>query len=118
MQNISDLKEEITVAIAGRIEAEIKAEFAQGLGDAFLRIQINDLNAMLQSNPSGVALYYKVSVIEIPSIMDILLLDPYSIVTTVDTLLKSVNDITLGRDGIVSKEIAFRVIAAHHYPYL
>ena len=104
-QNISDLRDEVVVALAGRVEAEINAELLQGLGSAFLKIQISDLNTLFQKRPSGVALYYRVSSVSIPSIIDILLLDPYSIVTTVDKLFKSVNDMTLGRNGIVSKRI-------------
>ena len=102
-QNITSLNEEVVVALAGQVEAEINAELFEGLGGAFLKIQISDLNTLFQKKPSGVALYYRVSTVSIPSIIDILLLDPYSIVTTVDKLFKSVNDMTLGRNGIVRK---------------
>ena len=102
-ESIDAVEDEIVVALVGRVEAEITAEFLQGLGSAFLKIQISDLNTLFQRKPSGVALYYKVSSVKIPSIIDILLLDPYSIVTTVDSLFKSVNDMTLGRQGIVRK---------------
>ena len=57
---------------------------------------------MVQQKPGAVAIYYKVSVVEIPSFLDILLLDPTAIIDAVDGLFKSFNELTLGRQGIVT----------------
>ena len=100
--SIGALADEISVAIRGQVVAEIEAEFLGGLGDAFMRIQISDINNVIQRKPGAVALYYKVSVVEIPTFIDILLMDPVAIVNAVDSLFKSVNDLTLGRQGIVT----------------
>ena len=67
-----------------------------------MRIQISDINNVIQGKPGAVALYYKASVIEMPNLIDILLMDPVAIVDAVDGLFKSVNDLTLGRQGIVT----------------
>ena len=96
------LKEQITFAIKGQVAAEIEAEFLGGLGNAYMRIQISDINNIIQRKPGAVALYYKVSVVQKPSFLDILLMDPVAIVNAVDGLFKTVNDLTLGRQGIVT----------------
>jgi hypothetical protein len=100
--SIGALADEISVAIGGQVVAEIEAEFLGGLGDAFMRIQISDINNLIQRKPGAVALSYTVSVVEIPTLLDILLMDPVAIVDAVDSLFKSVNDLTLGRQGIVT----------------
>ena len=100
--SIGALIDEVAVAIRGQVVAEINAEFLGGLGEAYMRIQISDINNIIQRKPGAVALYYKVSVIKIPSLLDILLLDPVAVVDTVDSLFKTVNDLTLGRQGIVT----------------
>jgi hypothetical protein len=100
--SISTLADEISVAIAGQILARIDAEFVGGLGSAVMKIQISDINNVIQRKSGAIALYYKVSMTEIPSLLDILLLDPVAIVNAVDSLFKSVNDLTLGRQGIVT----------------
>ena len=82
--------------------AEIEAEIFGGLGNAFMKIQISDINNVVKQKPGAVAIYYKVSVVEIPSFLDILLLDPTAIIDAVDGLFKSFNELTLGRQGIVT----------------
>ena len=102
MSTIGALANEISVAIKGQVIAEVEAVFLGGLGNAYMRIQISDINNVIQRKPGAVALYYEVSVVEIPTFIDILLLDPVAIVDSVDSLFKSVNDLTLGRQGIVT----------------
>ena len=102
MSTIGALANEISVAIKGQVIAELEAVFLGGLGNAYMRIQISDINNVIQRKPGAVALYYEVSVVEIPTFIDILLLDPVAIVDSVDSLFKSVNDLTLGRQGIVT----------------
>ncbi len=40
---------------------------------------------------------------KMPTILDVLLLDPAAIVDAVDGLFKAANDLTLGKNGIVTK---------------
>jgi hypothetical protein len=42
----AELVNEISVVVKGQILAEINAEFLGGLGNAYIRIQIRDLNSM------------------------------------------------------------------------
>jgi len=49
--SIGALANEISVAIKGQVIAEIEAEFLGGLGDAFMRIQISDINNVIQRKP-------------------------------------------------------------------
>ena len=102
VSSIGALADEISVKIKGQVVAEINAEFLGGVGDAFMRVQISDINNIIQQRPGAVALYYKVSTVQIPSFLDILLMDPVAIVDAVDGLFKTVNDLTLGRQGIVT----------------
>ena len=102
VSNIGSLEDEVGVVVKGRVEAEIEAEFLDGLGSAFMRVQISDINNVILRKPGAVALYYKASMAQIPTALDILLLDPVAVVNTVDRLFKSVNDLTLGRQGIVT----------------
>ena len=102
VQNVGALGDEMEVAISGRVEAKIDASLFGDLGKASLTIQISDINNLIQGKSGAVAIYYEVSRIQIPSLLDILLLDPFSIVSTVDMLFKTVNDMTLGRKGIVT----------------
>ena len=102
VSSIGALGNEISYNIRGQVSAELDAELAGGIGKAFMRIKISDINSLIQKKPGAVALYYKVSTIGKPSFLDILLMDPVAIVNAVDSLLKSVNDLTLGRRGIVT----------------
>ena len=84
MSTIGALANEISVAIKGQVIAEVEAVFLGGLGNAYMRIQISDINNVIQRKPGAVALYYEVSVVEIPTFIDILLLDPVAIVDSVE----------------------------------
>ena len=102
VSGIKALGKEISVAVRGQVEAEIEAVFLRGLGEAFCRLKISDINNIIQRKPGAVSLYYKVSTVEVPSILDVLLMDPVAIVDAVDNLFKLINDLTLGRRGIVT----------------
>ena len=102
VSSIGALADEISIAFKGQVMAEIEAEIFGGLGNAFITIQISDINNVVQQKPGAVAIYYKVSVAEIPSFLDLLLLDPTAIIDAVDGLFKSFNDLTLGKQGIVT----------------
>lgn len=102
VSSIKALADQILVAIQGQVAAKIDATFFGGLGDASMSIRISDINNVIQRKPGAVSFYYKVSKIEKPSFMDLLLMDPVAMVDAVDNLFKIVNDLTLGRRGIVT----------------
>ena len=97
-----DLGDEIEVAVKGQVHAELYAVYLGGLGDAFLRIQISDINNVIQGKPGAVAFYWKATFFEVPSILDILLTDPVAIVDAIDRLIQPLSDMTLGRNGAVT----------------
>ena len=86
----------------GQVVAEINVEFKYGLGNALMIIQISDINNMLEGKPGAVDLFYEATPVEIPNLIEILLMDPGAIIEGVDTLFKAVNDLTLGRQGVVT----------------
>jgi hypothetical protein len=102
VSGIGALGKEIGVSVGGQLKAEIEAVFLCQMGDAHLSIHISDINYVIQRQPGAVSLFYTVSIIEVPSIVDILLMDPRAIVDAVDNLFKLVNDLTLGRRGIIT----------------
>ena len=58
----------------------------------------------MQKNPGAIFVSYQVELFNIPSsFLDLLLLDPAAIVDAVDGLFKTASDLTLGKDGIVTK---------------
>lgn len=77
-------------------------ELFGGMGAAYMSIRISDINNVIRKKPGAIALYYKVSSIQLPSFLDILLLNPVAVVNAIDNLFKQVNDLTLGRQGIVT----------------
>lgn len=46
---MSKLVDQISVAVKGQVQAELEVEFLGGLGDAYIRILISDINSMLQT---------------------------------------------------------------------
>ena len=102
INNMTHLLNEITVAIRGQIQAEIEIEFLGGLGGAFIGLEISDINNAIHQKPGAVSLYYNVTIVDKPTFIDMLLVDPVAIVNAVDRLFKAVNDLTLGRKGIVT----------------
>ena len=103
MPSFFDLGDEIAVAVKGQVHAEIYAVYLAGLGDAYLRIDISDINNIIQGKPGAVAFIWEVSFFEMPSILDVLLYDPSGIVDAIDRLFQPLSDMTLGRKGAITE---------------
>jgi hypothetical protein len=97
-----DLLNDVSAAIRGQVAAEIEILLAGGLGWAFMSMQISDINNLLQGKDGAVAFVFESSILEKPSFIDLLLLNPRAIVNAIDSLFKSVSEFTLGRRGIVT----------------
>jgi hypothetical protein len=100
--SIEALVDQIAVSYRGQILAEIRVELMYALGNAIMTIHINDINNVIQRRPGAVTVYYDVSVAKFPSFLEILLMEPAAIINSVDNIFKLVNDMTLGRQGIVT----------------
>ena len=58
---------------------------------------------MAAKKQEGLSIIYTASVVEIPSLLTILLMDPAAIVDAVDDVFKAANDLSFGRTGIVTR---------------
>jgi hypothetical protein len=74
VSGIGALGKEIGVSVGGQLKAEIEAVFLCQMGDAHLSIHISDINYVIQRQPGAVSLFYTVSIIEVPLIINILLI--------------------------------------------
>lgn len=133
VSSVSKLVDSISPSVAGGFVANINAKFGGGLGSASLIISASDLNgkswailiernnsslfltfchrinimsyliALAAKKQEGLSIIYTASVVETPSLLTILLMDPAAIVDAVDDVFKAANDLSFGRTGIVTR---------------
>ena len=106
--SIGDLVKELDASITGQVSGIVRAEFVgvPGNANAFVQFDIADMNNMLdpKKRPSAISVFYQANIdFEVPSFLDILLMDPKGIVEAVDGIFKSAHDLSMGRNGIVTK---------------
>lgn len=69
-----------------------------------MQFSISDINNLIQQKPGAFAVFYEVTFeLSIPSFIDILLMDPEGIVNAVDGIFKEAEELSLGRNGVVTK---------------
>ena len=106
--SIGKLVDEVAVAFSGRVSGTAEAEF-RGLppgakAEAFVQFDISDINNLINKKPGAISSFYQVKFeISIPSFLDILLMDPFSIIKAIDGVFETAEKYSLGRQGIVTK---------------
>lgn len=103
-----NLVDELDVTISGRIEGRVEADLAVplgfGNGHALVEFSVSDVNNLIQQTPGAFAVFYEVSFeVEVPSFIDILLMDPEGIVNALDGVFKQAESFSLGKNGVVTK---------------
>lgn len=98
------LVDELDVAIAGRVDATVNATILGGLGYAKVRLKIPNINNVIQKNKGAVAVVYEAKIeAGLPSFIDLLLLDPNSIINAVGNVFDQAEKYSLGSEGVLSK---------------
>lgn len=105
--SVSALKDAVGVSFAGGLKGSVKASLVgvPGEAGAFIELFLPDINCILQQKPSCISIFFETNLIgfDIPSFLDILLMDPRGIIEAVDGLLQFVEDLTIGTKGVVTK---------------
>jgi hypothetical protein len=102
------LIKEVGLSFDGRLQADISAGIPLLFSSATIELDI-DLDNWLRGNGG---FYFNHSVvassIELPSLLDILLLEPENIIDALDDMVQTAEDAALGEDGAVTKlEVPF-----------
>ena len=106
--SVSVLKNAVAVSFAGGLrgsaDAKLKGLPEQCSPGAFIQLFLSDINCILQKKPGCISVVYQANFgCDIPSFLEILLMDPKGIIDAVDTLLQSVEDLTIGTKGVITK---------------
>ena len=101
----SSLVDSLDVAIAGRVTGSINATLANNFGNAHIKLDVSDLNNIIQKKPGAIAVVYnaRVNKLELPSFIDLLLLDPESIIEAVSKVFDNIESFSLGSQGVLSQ---------------
>lgn len=102
----SGLTNAVDITISGQISGSLTASFREFPGSATLEFIIADINNAINNNPGAAAITYAISSInlpEFPSVIGLFLSDPRGIIESVDDIFRQANEMSLGRQGIVTK---------------
>lgn len=110
MRSMKELVDKLDVSITGRLDGSVNAVLVGELlgvpveANAFISVSISDINNLIQKKPNAISVYYEADYnLEIPSFLDILLMDPQGIVDAVDSIFQSAEALSLGPSGVVTK---------------
>lgn len=107
LSSVSSITDELDVAIAGRVLGVVEATLLVPpplSGYAKIEFAISDLNNLIEQRSGAISVVYEVQLsLEVPSFLDILLMNPDTIVQAIEGLFDQVEAQTFGRRGVVAK---------------
>jgi hypothetical protein len=104
VSGINGLIDEVGVKFDGSVNAQIDAAIALIGTTLTCTVGVSDLDALFRGDTTALFLSYSVTTpeFEIPSFLDILLMDPQGIVDALDGIFLTIEDASLGPHGIVT----------------